>query len=198
MLADPRFGDYGAAPSSHAQDAVDRILGWHGTDDGVVETTIRREGENLAWISEIPPSLRPEDGSLIRLEELRRRFDIPHKIFGEMILQSPGTTRLLFRRQYEDLNLRRPDATNKELFNVIIQFRFFTTDIADGMTPEAARKSLSQAWRQSIVDSVIEEIKSIDDLTNYIVEEYEEFWKYTSDPFGINTQIAELLGYSRK
>ena len=105
---------------------------------------------------------------------------------------------MLLERQFEDFRRRRPDATLKELFDAIIQFRYFTTDIADGMTPAEARHRLNQPWRQSIVKSVVEGISTLDDLARYIVDEYEEFWECTSDPAGINSRIADILGYRRE
>jgi hypothetical protein len=151
-----------------------------------------------AWFCEIPASVRPGDSSARRLEELRRRTQIPQRVFASMVLQSPGITKILVERQFEDHRRRRPDATNTELFKSILHFRYFTTDIADGMAPDDAREHLQQPWRQSIIRSVVEEISTIDDLVHYIADEYEEFWKHTSDPLGVNSQIAEILGYQRQ
>ena len=151
-----------------------------------------------AWLYELPASLHPDARIVCELEELRMQSHLPHKTFAGLVLQSPGITRMLLERQFEDFRRRRPDATLKELFDAIIQFRYFTTDIADGMTPAEARHRLNQPWRQSIVKSVVEGISTLDDLARYIVDEYEEFWECTSDPAGINSRIADILGYRRE
>ena len=196
MLNDPEFEAYAPNLARQHQDEVDRILGWNASER-VSERTHHAGSAPPAWLCDIPASLRPDAPSVCELEELRTQNCIPHKPFASLVLQSPGITRILLERQFDDFQRRRPDATLKELFDAIIQFRYFTTDIADGMTPEQARQLLNEPWRQSIVKSVVEEISTIDDLARYIVDEYEEFWEYTADPSGINSRIAEILGYQR-
>jgi hypothetical protein len=205
---------------SHAQNPDDlvedvfskaELAAWYSNGKDQVESNAARPGRNPLqepisrievsepdWFYEIPVSVRPCDSSARRLEELRRQIHIPHRVFASMVLQSPGITKIMVERQFEDFRRRRPGATNKELFTSILQFRYLTTDIADGMAPEDARAHLRQPWRQSIIQSVIAEISTIDDLVHYIADEYEEFWKHISDPAGVNSQIAEILGYQRQ
>ena len=197
MLTDPAFDAYAPNLDPPHQGEVDRILGWYRRRKPFSETAERSATWQPTWLHEMPTSLRPDARIVRELEELRTQNRIPHKAFAGLVLQSPGITRMLLERQFEDFQRRRPDATLTELFDAIIQFRFFTTDIADGMTPENARQLLNQPWRRSIVKSVAEEIRTIDDLARYIVDEYEDFWQHTSDPAGINSRIAEILGYRR-
>lgn len=166
--------------------------------DAYAEQLDRIEASEPAWLSEIPPSVRPGDSIARKLEELRLQAQIPHRVFASMVLQSPGITKILVESQYRDFRRRRPDATDKDLFHSILQFRYFTTDIADGMMPEDARQRIKLPWRQSIIKSVVEEIHALDDLVHYIADEYEEFWKHTSDPLGVNSKIADILGYQRQ
>lgn len=167
-------------------------------EDAYAEQLDQVEGLVPVWLCEIPLSVRPGDSIAGRLEELRLQTQIPHRVFASIVLQSPGITKILVESQYQDFRRRRPDATDRELFTSILQFRYFTTDIADGMMPEDARQRIKLPWRQSIIKSVVEEIATIDDLVHYIADEYEEFWKHTSDPEGVNSQIAEILGYQRQ
>ena len=176
---------------------VDRTPGWDREGEPEPARADSPRHSPPAWLYELPASLRPDARIVRELEELRIQNRVAHKTFAGLVLQSPGITRLLLERQFEDFRRQRPDATLDELFDAIIQFRYFTTDIADGMTPEQARQRLHQSWRQSIVKSVVEEIRTLDDLARYIVDEYEEFWDCTSDPSGINSRIAEILGYRR-
>ena len=150
-----------------------------------------------AWFWEIPTSVRPGQAAAQKLEELRQEAQIPQRIFANMVLQSPGLTQILVERQFRDFRRRRPGATDRELFNSILRFRYFTTDLADGMTPEDARELLRQPWREAIIQAVVQGIDSIDELAHYIADEYEEFWERTSDPFGVNSRIAEILGYRK-
>jgi hypothetical protein len=176
---------------------VDQISGWNQAS---APEPARASGPRRAlpaWLYELPTSLRPRAHIVRELEELRIQNRMAHDTFAGLVLQSPGITRLLLERQFEDFRRRRPDANLEELFDAIIRFRYFTTDVADGMTPEEARQLLDQPWRQSIVKSVVEEIGTLDDLARYIVDEYEEFWEYTADPSGIHARIAEILGYRR-
>lgn len=196
MITEPEFEAYAPNLDHPFQDKVDRILGWNRSEP-VSEDANHAKNAQPAWLYDMPASLHPHARIVRELEELRKQNRIPHKAFSSLVLQSPGITRMLLERQFDDFRRRRPDATLKELFDAIIQFRYFTTDIADGMTPEEARQLLNQPWRQSIVKSVVEGISTIDDLARYIVDEYEEFWEFTSDPAGINSRIAEMLGYQR-
>ena len=150
-----------------------------------------------AWLFEVPSSVRPGEPSARKLEDLREESQISHRVFANMVLQSPGLTKLLVERQFRDFRRRRPAATERDLFYSILRFRYFTTDLADGMTPEDARELLRQPWREAIIQAVVQGIDTIDDLAHYIADEYEEFWEHTSDPLGVNSRIAEILGYRR-
>ena len=161
------------------------------------EPVKQSESPQPSWLYEIPSSVRPGEASATKLEALRQEGQIPHRIFANMVLQSPGLTRILVERQFRDFRRRRPVATDKELFTSILRFRYFTTDLADGMTPEDSRELLRQPWRESIIEAVVQGIDTIDDLAHYIADEYEEFWERTSDPLGVNSRIAEILGYRR-
>ncbi len=161
------------------------------------EQANRGEWSQPSWLYEIPSSVRPDQAGAAKLEALRQETQIPHRVFANMVLQSPGLTRILVERQFRDFRRRRPVATDKELFTSILRFRYFTTDLADGMTPEDSRELLRQPWRESIIQAVLQGIDTIDDLAHYIADEYEEFWERTSDPLGVNSRIAEILGYRR-
>ena len=150
-----------------------------------------------AWLSQVPASVRPSDAAVRKLEDLRRSAHVPHRLFGNMVLQSPGVTKILVEQHYQDFRRRKPNATERELFASVLYFRYFTTDVADGMTPQDARTRLRQPWRQAIIKSVVQDVRTLDDLVHYIAEEYEEFWKHISDPLDVNSQIAEILGYRR-
>ena len=176
--------------------------------DGIESDRVRRvdskpaeqsesEWSDPSWLYEIPSSVRPGVASARKLEELRQEVQIPHRVFANMVLQSPGLTKILVERQFRDFRRRRPVATDRELFTSILRFRYFTTDLADGMTPEDSRELLRQPWRESIIQAVVQGIDTIDDLAHYIADEYEEFWEHTSDPLGVNSRIAEILGYRR-
>jgi hypothetical protein len=162
------------------------------------ENVSRAEWSQPSWLYEIPSSVRPGEAIARRLEDLRQEAQLPHRIFANMVLQSPGLTKILVERQFRDFRRRRPVATDKELFTSILRFRYFTTDIADGMTPEDSRELLRQPWRESIIAAVVQSIDTIDDLAHYIADEYEEFWERTSDPQGVNSRIAQILGYRRQ
>jgi hypothetical protein len=156
------------------------------------------EWSQPSWLYEIPASVRPGEAIATKLEDLRQEAQIPHRVFANMVLQSPGLTKILVERQFRDFRRRRPVATDKELFTSILRFRYFTTDLADGMTPEDSRELLRQPWRESIIAAVVQSIDTIDDLAHYIADEYEEFWERTSDPLGVNSKIAQILGYRRQ
>ena len=195
MLSDPEFTAYISDPNHEERAESDQIRNRGGKP---TQKTNQIGRSKPAWLCEIPSRVQPSDSSRRKLEELRQHARIPHREFARMVLQSPGITKMLVERQFEEFRSKRPHATDRELFNFVLQFRYFTTDIADGMTPEDAQELLRQTWRQSIIMSVVEEIKTIDDLVHYITDEYEEFWKHTPDPQGINSQIAEILGYHRQ
>jgi hypothetical protein len=197
MLAEPEFQAYRNRDLPGC-DEIDRIL---GGDDPVIAVT---DKSSLivpfapSWLKALPPTLRAQIRNVKRLDELRTDNRIGTDEFALLILQSPGVTKILLEQQVRDLRRRRPEATDKELFRALLNFRYFTTDVADGMTLEDATSLLARPWRQSLVGSIAEDMETIDDVARYVVEEYEEFWRHASDSYGVNAEIAELLGYHQQ
>ena len=151
----------------------------------------------LTWLKGMPTNLRPDNIRARELESLRKQNNIIHGQFLGFVMQSPGITKMSIEQEFSEFKKKQPSATTKQIYEAIIQDRYLNTCVSGGMTLEAARSLLGEPWALTKVKSAVERIETLDELIRYVVEEHEDFWNRTPDPLGVNTRIAEILGYYR-
>lgn len=150
-----------------------------------------------SWVKKIPKNLRPDDYKIQELESLRKQYGASDQLFAALVMQSPGITKMIFEQEFVEFKKKNPYSTNKQVFEAIIQLRYFTAQIEHGMSPDASRELLQSPLCQASVKLALEKTETLEDVTYHLVEHYEQFWTNTPDPLGINTRIAEILGYHR-
>ncbi|MBN1694442.1 hypothetical protein JW879_03465 [candidate division WOR-3 bacterium] len=114
------------------------------------------------WLSLLPPHLRPDDECVNKLENLRLKFSIPHKLLAMRVLGSSSMikkTQMFSYRKYKSLN---PGASEKELLRMVFQERLQTPPVI-----EMSKKK---------IDETMKKINSIEDLCNVVItmEEQED------------------------
>ena len=72
------------------------------------------------WVKLLPPYLRPDKKSINELEMLRVRFGIPHDDLMMRIMSSPTTTRRVQKQCLEDFRNQNPEASEEELFRMVL------------------------------------------------------------------------------
>ncbi len=196
LMTEPEFEQFTPKARHKIQERVDQALGWHGSSlhSGSTDDPL---GPTRGWLAGIPPELRPNDSQTSALEALRTRAKVPNDTFSGWVMQSPGTTRVLLRRQYAALKAEQPGATNADIFHELAQQWYYRTDRLHGASHEEALEYMGSGLAQSIIQDALTRVSNLDDLARYIVEEYEDFWSHKSDSSGIQSQIAEILGYRR-
>ena len=131
------------------------------------------------WFNLLPSNLRPDKKRISKLEKLRRAFDIPHEALATGIMASPETTRKVQRQCLRNLKNQNPGVPEKDLLKMVLISRITSPPSIEMM------------------DQAMENINSLDDLCDYIIEldELDEKEKGSSfpDTFGIGKRIDEIL-----
>lgn len=152
----------------------------------------------LTWLKGMPLNLRPDNSRAMELENFRRENNILNGRFLGLVMQSPGITKTLIEQRFAEISRAQPGVSKASVFEAVIQDQYVNTSVSDGMTPKEAAFLVQEPWVQAKIKSAAERIGTLDDLTRYIVEEYQDFWNRTPDAHGLHTQIAAILGYSRQ
>jgi hypothetical protein len=114
------------------------------------------------WLSLLPCHLRPDNKNISKLEELRLKFNIPHKLLAMRIMSSSSTIRKTQMHSYRKHKSLNPEASEKELLKMVFRERL--------QTPPAIEMS------EKKIDETMKKINSIEDLCNVVIalEEQED------------------------
>jgi len=135
------------------------------------------------WFNLLPSNLRPDKKRISELEKLRRAFNLPHEVLATGIMSSPETTRKVQRQMLREFRNLNSEAPEKELLRMVLISRITSPPSID-MTEQE-------------MDQAMENINSLDDLCDYIIEldELDEKEKGSSFPdiSGIGKKIDKIL-----
>ena len=112
------------------------------------------------------------------MEKLRSEFGIPHNALAIGIMGSPATTRKVQRQFLRNFRIQSPEASEKELFRMVLISRIISPPSIDITEQE--------------IDQAMENINSFDELCDYIIalDEKEQLFP---DISGIGKLIDEIL-----
>ncbi len=138
------------------------------------------------WFEQLPSNLRPDESKVEELEKLRSHaifyvFPIPNDMFAEIILNSHWATHQVQENVYIMAKEKMPDASEKELLEVVFRSRISPQNPAGlEMTEEE-------------IDEAMRSINSLDDLIQYFVQRDKEIPRYRRDVFGTGKKIANKV-----
>ena len=135
----------------------------------------------ISWLEQLPPNLKPNDDKVEELENLRSHYLIPNNIFIGIITSSPEITRRVQRNVYKMAKEKMPNASEKEVLEVVFRTRVFPQNPAGlKMTEEEIRKE-------------IQNINSLSDLVEYFIQRDKEDPRFQRDIFTIGKKIANKI-----
>jgi len=135
----------------------------------------------ISWLEQLPPNLKPNDDKVEELENLRSHYLIPNNIFIGIITSSPEITRRVQRNVYKMAKEKMPNASEKEVLEVVFRTRVFPQNPAGlKMTEEEIRKE-------------IQNINSLSDLVEYFIQRDKEDPRFQRDIFAIGKKIANKI-----
>ena len=135
----------------------------------------------ISWLEQLPPNLKPNDDKVEELENLRSHYHIPNNIFIGIITSSPEITRRVQRNVYKMAKEKMPNASEKEVLEVVFRTRVFPQNPAGlKMTEEEIRKE-------------IQNINSLSDLVEYFIQRDKEDPRFQRDIFGIGKKIKNKI-----
>jgi len=135
----------------------------------------------ISWLEQLPPNLKPNDDKVEELENLRSHYLIPNNIFIGIITSSPEITRRVQRNVYKMAKEKMPNASEKEVLEVVFRTRVFPQNPAGlKMTEEEIRKE-------------IQNINSLSDLAEYFIQRDKEDPRFQRDIFAIGKKIANKI-----
>lgn len=134
------------------------------------------------WLRLLPPHLEPNSEQIDKLDKLRVEHGIPHEALAMRISSSKVTTRRVQKYCLELCRTRNPNASEKELFEMVLNSRL--------QSPPANLGILGVE-----IDQMMKKINSFDDLCDVVIALDEEEPSFP-DPFGIGEQIDIMLSES--
>ena len=135
----------------------------------------------ISWLEQLPPNLKPNDDKVEELENLRSHYLIPNNIFIGIITSSPEITRRVQRNVYKLAKEKMPNASEKEVLEVVFRTRVFPQNPAGlKMTEEEIRKE-------------IQNINLLSDLVEYFIQRDKEDPRFQRDIFTIGKKIANKI-----
>jgi len=138
------------------------------------------------WLEQLPSNLRPDENKVEELERLRSHaichiFPLPNDMFTEIILSSRWATRRVQENVYMMAKEKFPNASEKELLQVVFRSRIFPQNPAGlEMTEEEINKEMRN-------------INSLDELIQYFVSRDKEEPRFLRDVFGAGKRIANKV-----
>jgi len=136
----------------------------------------------IFWLEQIPYTLKPNDDKVVKPENLRRQYGISNKEFVVMILNSPIITRKVQDHKYSRAREQMPNASEKELLEIVFRQRLFTQSIVGGVQ-----------LTQDEIQVTLQNINSLEDLKQYVVQMDEKQVRFLRDPFGIGKKVAKKI-----
>jgi len=135
----------------------------------------------ISWLEQLPSNLRPDDDKVEKLENLRSHYFLPNGIFVGIILSSPAITRRVQGNVYKMAKEKMPNASEKEVLEVVFRTRVFPQNPAGlKMKEEEIRKETQN-------------INSLNDLVEYFIQRDKEEARFTRDLFGFGSKIAKKI-----
>jgi len=138
------------------------------------------------WLERLPSNLRPDENKVEELERLRSHaichiFPLPNVMFTGIILTSRWATRRVQENVYMMAKEKFPNASEKELLQVVFRSRIFPQNPAGlEMTEEEINKEMRN-------------INSLDELIQYFVSRDKEEPRFLRDVFGAGKRIANKV-----
>lgn len=156
------------------------------------------------WVKELPNYMRPNDDQIVKLEKVRSQFNIPHEFFLMRVASSPAITRKVQRYILEESCRNAPDASEKELWIMVLMSRMDTyknkilNDVSTGVISQSSAEKNFDKMMKIIeqYEEIVKRIKSFEELCDYIISLDEMFMEesYSSaDPYGIGNMIDKIL-----
>lgn len=135
----------------------------------------------ISWLEQLPSNLRPDNDKVEELENLRSHYHIPNNIFIGIITSSPEITRRVQGNVYKMAKEKMPNASEKELLEVVFRTRVFPQNPAGlKMTEEEIRKE-------------IQDINTLNDLVEHVIKRDKEDPRFQRDIFSIGKKIANKI-----
>ena len=133
------------------------------------------------WFEQFPSNLRPDEEKVAELEKLRCQYHLPNDLFIGIFLSSPEITRQVQKNIYNLAKGKMPNASEKELLEVVFRTRIFPQNPAGlKMTEEEVQKE-------------IQNINSLNDLVEYFIQKDKEEPRFQRDLLGIGEKIADKI-----
>jgi len=138
------------------------------------------------WLEQLPNNLRPDENKVEELERLRSHaifhiFTIPNDMFVEIILSSCWATHRVQENVYMMAKEKIPDASEKELLEVVFKSRLFPQNPAGLVMTEEE------------IDKAMQNINSLNDLMQYFVQRDKEEPRFLRDYFGSGKRISNKV-----
>lgn len=137
----------------------------------------------IFWLEQIPQSLKPDDDKVVRLENLRKQYGIPNKEFIVMIMNSPIVTCKVQEHKYSRAKEQMPNASEKEVLEIVFRQRLFTQSLYGGV----------RLITQDQIQVALQNINSLEDLKQYIIQMESKHARPLRDPFGIGKKVAKII-----
>jgi hypothetical protein len=136
---------------------------------------------NIWWFEQLPSNLRPDEEKVAELEKVRCHYHLPNDLFVGIVLSSPEITRQVQKNIYNLAKGKMPNASEKELLEVVFRTRIFPQNPAGlKMTEEEVQKEM-------------QDINSLNDLVEYFIQKDKEEPRFQRDLLGIGKKIADKI-----
>lgn len=135
------------------------------------------------WLKLLPEFMRPEEKKIRELENLRVEFGIPHEALALSIAGSPWTTLSVQKLKLFWFRSQNPSASENEILRMVLISTLEDIEV----------QGFSVIEDQEI-EKAMEDIKSINDLCDYINKLFDIIEPPFPDPFGIGNRIDKILG----
>lgn len=133
------------------------------------------------WVRMLPEHLRPDSAKIRALEDLRKRYEIPHEMLAVGIGQSEHSTLRTQRLVLDQSRARMPaNASEKDLWACVLTSRAESAVLAGNKPMDA-----------DAIMRILENAKSFDDICEAIIN-YERSQR-VPDLSGIQDEIDALL-----
>lgn len=133
------------------------------------------------WAKELPQHLRPSNGQIRRLEEIRNRAGISNSEFFMHISSHPETTHRLQRYLYDEMKRQDPSASEQDILKLLILNRL---TISAGSNLFGLETCVTDAEMfDKRIQEIIEMYPNVEALTRAIVQdEKKNRWEVPTSP----------------
>lgn len=157
------------------------------------------------WSRFLPKYIIPDKEKIVKLENFREEFNIPHDLFSNRIASSQYATRKTQKYFLQEYRKQFPDASKQELYSFVLISRIDSHK--NSLLNQVERGIITQIEAEERFgrlveiteknDEIIEsgQIKTFDDLCNYIIFIDEKIVgeTYSNDDAFLGKKIDEIL-----